>query len=80
MPDADSCQIGKSIWLTQKIQPYREMQMKPIFGTRAMETKLSREIYRDLTRQCEFRSPFLKNLINWTKYQDIFSIIKFGAK
>lgn len=56
------------------------MQMKPIFGTRAMETKLSREIYRDLTRQCEFRSPFLKNLIDWTKYQDVFSIIKFGAK
>jgi len=31
MPDADFRQIGKSIWLTQKIQPYREMQMKPIY-------------------------------------------------
>lgn len=37
------------------------MQMKPTFGTRAMKTKLFREIYRDLTRQCELRSPFLKN-------------------
>jgi len=60
-PIADFRQIGKSIWLTQKIQPCREMQMKSIFGIRAMKTKLFREIYRDLTRQCEFRSPFLKN-------------------
>lgn len=46
---------------TENITVQGDANETGIFGTRGMETKLFRVIYRDLTRQCEFRSLFLKN-------------------